>query len=400
MKARYGVLGVALAGALITALATRDLATRDWPENGDQKILKFSHTLHVKDAGVACADCHAGAPKSLQASDNLRAGHDQCKACHEEQIGNTCGYCHLNPDDIQPVEPVQRTLHFAHQQHLGVKGVECVTCHKGISEATIAGPANMPSMETCTDCHDGAKATAACEACHVTMAGLVPKDHLAADFRRDHKRLSRLGSLEASCATCHTQDFCVDCHESRGLVSIGLAGLMTDPAPRGSAHDGPRPMAMQMVHNLNYRYTHGMDAKSKQADCYSCHSARDFCAECHTAGGLTEPYGVQPAWHLGAGFTTLGVGTGGGRHAEFARRDIESCVSCHDVRGGDPTCVQCHADPDGIKGTNPKTHDRVFSEEHGAWHADPGAPCYNCHTDYNAHPGGTKGRGFCGYCHQ
>jgi hypothetical protein len=154
-----------------------------------------------------------------------------------------------------------------------------------------------------------------------------------------------------------------------------------------------------MVHSLNYRYTHGLEAKSHQADCYTCHSAREFCAECHTAGGLIDPNGVKPAWHLGAGFTTIGVGSGGGRHAEFARRDIESCVSCHDVRGGDPVCVQCHADADGIKGTDPKTHDREFND-HGAWHSDPGSPCYNCHTDYNAHPGGTRGRGFCGYCHK
>ena len=59
-------------------------------------------------------------------------------------------------------------------------------------------------------------------------------------------------------------------------------------------------------------------------------------------------------------FTTIGVGTGGGEHATLARRDIERCISCHDVQGADPTCITCHLDSDGIKGTNPKTHPAGF----------------------------------------
>jgi hypothetical protein len=373
---------------------------REWPDSGDEKALKFSHTFHVKDAGVACADCHPEAAKSTMPSNNLRAGHDQCKACHEEQLTDKCGYCHLNPDDIQPVQPAQRPFHFSHAQHLSMQKVECVTCHTGIDEATIATAKNMPSMELCVTCHNNVKAPSTCEGCHVTLAGFIPKDHLAADFKRDHKRLTRLGSLETGCATCHTQDFCADCHETSGLLRFGTADLMTDPAPRGSASDGPKQMALQMVHNLNYRYTHGMDAKSRESDCYSCHSAREFCTECHTAGGALSPNGIRPAWHMGAGFATIGVGSGGGRHAEFARRDIESCVSCHDVAGADPTCVQCHVDGDGFKGTDPRTHEIGYMRsEEGSWHTDVGSPCYNCHTDYNAHPGGTRGRGFCGYCH-
>ena len=61
-------------------------------------------------------------------------------------------------------------------------------------------------------------------------------------------------------------------------------------------------------------------------------------------GRLTP--GQVPASHIGSGFTTLGVGSGGGRHAELARRDIESCMTCHDARGGDPVCITCHVDAD------------------------------------------------------
>jgi len=70
------------------------------------------------------------------------------------------------------------------------------------------------------------------------------------------------------------------------------------------------------------------------------------------------------------------------------------------VQGGDPTCITCHMDADGIRGTDPKTHPAGFMKNvEGPWHANPGAVCYDCHTDYNAHPGGVKGRNFCGYCH-
>jgi hypothetical protein len=58
-------------------------------------------------------------------------------------------------------------------------------------------------------------------------------------------------------------------------------------------------------------------------------------------------------------------------------------------------------DYDGVKGTNPKTHIAGFMKDtHGDWHSDRGAVCFECHTDANAHPGGIKGVGFCGYCHK
>jgi len=76
-------------------------------------------------------------------------------------------------------------------------------------------------------------------------------------------------------------------------------------------------------------------------------------------------------------------------------------MSCHDVQGADPTCIQCHVDPDGIKGTDARTHTPGFmaSAEDGNWHSDPGSSCFVCHTDANARVSGVKGAGFCGYCH-
>jgi hypothetical protein len=204
-----------------------------------------------------------------------------------------------------------------------------------------------------------------------------------------------------SCATCHGQNFCADCHGAAPLMQFGRSALMTEPSPRSSStSDTPRQTNLQMVHSMNYRYTHGIDAKAKTTDCYSCHSAQTFCVECHSVGDNLTP-GIKPATHLASQFTTLGVGSGGGRQGELARRDIESCMSCHDIRGGDPVCVTCHSDADGIRGTDPKTHPAGFhsGDGDGSWHTDPGASCYSCHTDMNASPRGIAGKGFCGYCH-
>lgn len=399
MTRRYLIVLLIIAGALVTAVARKESAPLSWPENDDAQRIKFSHAFHVGEAGVPCDSCHA-ARVSKFASDNLRSTHANCTTCHEEQINNTCDYCHKVPDSIELAPAPARDINFSHEQHLTMKDVDCQTCHMGLDKVDYATAKNMPTMATCNSCHNNVKATNACENCHTGFVNLIPSDHLVASFKKDHKKMTRIGALDVSCATCHEQNFCADCHAGPGLVQFGKGDLMSDPSPRGSTSDSPKQMALQMVHSLNYRFTHGMDAKSKAADCYSCHSAQNFCAECHTTGGNITGRAFKPAWHLGAGFTTLGVGSGGGRHAEFAKRDIESCVSCHDAQGSDPTCITCHSDADGIRGTDPKTHPAGFMRgEHGSWHTDTGATCYNCHTDFNAHPGGVKGRNFCGYCH-
>ena len=401
MKYRYGFIAVALIATLVTAVARKVSAPAGWPDNDDKSSLKFSHAHHVTELGAACIDCHKGASTSTKASDNLRSNHESCVGCHEEQINNACAYCHKDTTNMHAAAAPERDIAFSHKQHIEMTDVACTTCHQGLEKADYAGPANMPVMASCTTCHNDIRATKTCEACHTNFVNLIPDDHLVADFKKDHKRFTRLGSLEVRCVTCHSQDFCAGCHAGGELLQLGNGALMTEPSPRNNAgKEGPKKMTLQTVHSMNYRYTHGIDARAKSSDCFTCHSAQDFCARCHAEGDRLTP-GQVPASHIGSGFTTLGVGSGGGRHAELARRDIESCMTCHDARGGDPVCITCHVDADGIRGTDPKTHPAGFagSQDHGSWHTDPGATCYNCHTDMNAHPGGVAGKGFCGYCH-
>ncbi len=401
MKRTLVVIGLLiLAAAIVTAVARKVSVPGGWEQSGTADVLKFSHKFHVGDAGIDCEDCHK-ASTSVSSADNLHPSHDNCQTCHEEQLNNTCGFCHKNPDDIQPIPLAPRTIVFSHKAHLTGKGTECSTCHQGIADVDYATPKNMPSMEKCVTCHNDANATSTCQACHLTFTNLIPPDHLVANFRKDHRTRTRLGGLDATCATCHTETFCADCHRTAGLIGVGTADLMADPSPRLSATDSPNQMQLQAAHSLNYRFTHAIDARARSAECYTCHSAQSFCVECHSTGGnITQP-AFKPASHGVPGFALVGRGSGGGLHATQARRELESCVSCHDVRGADPTCMACHVDPDGIKGTDPRTHPAGFrgESEDGSWHTNAGATCYSCHTDFNARPDGKRGVGFCGYCH-
>ncbi len=314
------------------------------PDVADTSLsqLKFSHQKHIRDRSVDCATCHPAAATSKVSSDNLVSTHDQCSSCHEEQVSSDCGYCHKNPENIVARPAVERTVIFSHERHLGMKDVECTTCHKGLEETDLSTAANLPDMTTCTTCHNNVKATVTCEACHTDFVTLLPPDHKQSDFIHSHREDTRVGALTTRCQTCHSETFCQQCHQGAGLKAFRPRDLSVEPRPKTSTKDSPKRTVLQNVHELNYRFTHGIDARSKQTDCSSCHSLETFCAECHQAGGNVTQGTFKPKSHMVPGFTTVGRGSGGGVHAEEARRDLESCVGCHDVEGRDPTCMTCH----------------------------------------------------------
>ena len=353
MLRRYAVFILILALSLILASAENGPWAKAGvvPAGNDDRpsIVKFSHQKHIKDVGADCVTCHPSAQTSKLASDYLSAKHESCQSCHEEQISNDCAYCHTTPENIQlRPEPV-RDIIFSHEQHAAMKGVECQTCHAGLDETDLSSAKNMPTMATCNTCHNDRKASNTCESCHRNFVTLLPENHKRSDFTRNHRDLARLGALTADCQSCHTEQFCQQCHTTSGLKAFTPKDLMTEPSAKTSTKDSPKQMLLQNVHDLNYRFTHGIDARARQADCASCHEAQTFCAQCHEAGGNITQGRFKPASHMMPGFTTLGFGSGGGLHAEEARRDIESCISCHDVEGHDPTCLTCHTETGRVR---------------------------------------------------
>jgi hypothetical protein len=365
--------------------------------NGNRNLINFSHELHSELA--ECAECHSSVEESTTLRDRLLPDHDNCGDCHDVDDEEECSTCHIN-ETYEPLIQSEPELIFNHKQHAG-EGLECAVCHNDFTVVDYSEEAEQkyPPMEVCATCHSPvAQGPSFCESCHISTANLIPQNHIATNFSREHKFLAR--SFDANCAMCHDNSTCEECHISTNVITeLNTPDDFYQPYVPSQGIDGTKQQIIERVHELDYRFIHGIDANLKMNECQTCHEVQSFCANCHQSEIADFALGgITPLSHLDPGFKTIGVGSGGGQHAILARRDIESCTACHDVQGADPSCITCHLDSDGIHGTDPKTHASGFmNDRSGDWHNDMGSICYNCHT--SASPSSMPGDGFCNYCH-
>lgn len=399
MKKRY--LYTIIVTCVIGFLSFSTIRTQE--NNGrkrNDQIIKFSHKVHAELTD--CQSCHSKVPESTSLKDHLMPAHPDCASCHDVEDTNNCNFCHIG-EDFEPLKQTKTELIFNHKFHVTQQKMECQTCHQGINDVDYGFNAARPnpSMEQCYSCHNFNSEIASneCSVCHTSTAALKPQTHKQVNFIKAHKFLAE--NANTNCALCHDDASCEDCHAANNvLTETNTAKDFYTPYSPHNYVENARKQKLNLVHqDLNYRYNHGIDARSKLTECQTCHQTETFCAECHQSeGGDFALLDVKPATHNLPNFFTIGVGTGGGEHAILAKRDIENCTSCHDVQGNDPVCITCHLDSDGIKGTNPKTHAvNYMHDEHGDWHDSYGSLCYSCHT--SASPSTPAGVGFCGYCH-
>jgi hypothetical protein len=204
----------------------------------------------------------------------------------------------------------------------------CATCH---------------TSDDCTACHvqpvpatvSDLPVRAASIAPGVGLAPVRPESHGLAFFREAHPSLS-IGD-EASCATCHRESFCVDCH------------------------DGARAGG---YHPADFEARHAAKAFGRNAECASCHNAAVFCRECHVEAGLV---GTGP--RLGQGYHAAG-GLWLLRHGRAARLSLESCSSCHEQQD----CTRCH----GVLGSFSVSPHTADFDAARAWSRSP-RTCLGCH---------------------
>ena len=129
-------------------------------------------------------------------------------------------------------------------------------------EASFA-PVHPQALEagrpTCSECHGT-------EAVKSTQKTFAAFDHTAA-FVKNHKFQATQDS--ATCAACHAQAFCSDCHGGKValLPSVKLAN---------------RP-DRDMPHRGNYLTLHRIDGKIDPTGCYKCHGRanNEKCSACH-----------------------------------------------------------------------------------------------------------------------
>lgn len=114
-------------------------------------------------------------------------------------------------------------------------------------------------------------------------------------------------AADMNCATCHTRQFCQDCHEGDNLD--------------------------RLTHPLNYEVTHALEAQAKQAECAVCHTERQFCIECHSENNVM-PHNHTVGW-------TNKFPNDGGRHKVEALNDLDACIACHE-QNAELICGSCH----------------------------------------------------------
>ncbi len=258
------------------------------------------HAIHG-ELELECADCHEGVTESTRGSDDLLPAKDLCAECHDVEAVDECAMCHSDPEHATALSRrTERAQNYNHSVHLGLDLV-CADCHGD----AVTGEPERAEMALCRTCHETSGGGDDCLLCHADGEDLLPSDHRAG-WEWFHGGEARVN--EASCANCHVQSECQDCH----------------------AGDNVRPRA----HGLNYEFRHALDAKGNDMDCAACHSEPQFCAGCHLANQVLPESHSRGDW----------LGSRGGRHAEDAIFEMESCIACHDQGAAAPICAECHGE--------------------------------------------------------
>lgn len=271
------------------------------------------------DAG-RCATCHT---------------QDRCVACHVDAslpeiaaLASAPGTMELPAWHAEYPEPANHGTAEFERVHAPEAATECATCH---TSDDCASCHLAPLPETAASLPGRAEA----EAPGVRLVAEAPRSHESLFFMEAHSHLAAAGPAE--CATCHTESYCVDCHDG--------------------ASDGG-------YHPPNFVSLHPAEAFGQGQECATCHNTAAFCRACHQEVGLESRGRLGAGYHDAEPLFLL-------RHGQAARQNLESCASCHEQRD----CVQCH----GVLGAfqvSPHTAD--FDAE-AAWARSP-RTCFACHV--------------------
>ncbi len=214
------------------------------------------------------------APESHRRADFLRAhgltARQQIASCANCHTRESCLACHRDQSRVREIASLPR------RTRTGAPGVELgdrrppdhtpgfLLEHRAVAAGGDASCSSCHQPTFCTACHDGARAPgsfhgfnyvqrhgqsawtpdAECSACHQTQAFCV-NCHRQVGVASTQARGNRfhdaggywfLGhgaaarrSLE-TCTTCHSQQFCMQCHSARGSIRVNPHGPGFDPS--------------------------------------------------------------------------------------------------------------------------------------------------------------------------
>lgn len=317
--------------ALALALLAAACSVRSDPPD---RIL-FAHGPHLAE-GMSCVRCHQGAEPieeggvvpapdhPASATRPLLPAEADCRGCHTSPERDRCERCHTAPQRAGRYAEPDDDIVFDHRAHTQPGAGQCVDCHGTEAHTEAAYAPAMPPMETCTgSCHREEMRSLDCARCHTDLHRYRIEDVSVVDhgpgFLRRHATPAT--SDPALCTECHDPTFCEDCH-------LSAAGMPLEVVM-------PTAQYRDFVHRGDFFSRHGMEADLERGTCLRCHGT-PFCDGCHQASGVGG--GVAPGSPHPPGWLDPLSAFG---HARAARRDLLSCVSCHEA-DAEQTCVPCH----------------------------------------------------------
>jgi len=346
---------VLLIAAAVIACATAATVLGTAP-TGDEIL--FPHARHKK-ADVDCLACHESVydAKTL-AGDDFIPKEAKCLECHKQKKADgQCNFCHLDVQHAAAWPKREPHLKMDHSAHIERVKEDCSQCHSRLAEPRQHFPIT-DGHAACMKCHEHAQqyADARCSTCHVDLAtyASMPTAEIShqGDFLRRHASVAR--SSEQSCATCHEQNFCLDCHAKTTMVPIETK-LVDRPDRR-------------FIHRQDFLGRHSVDQRADPASCQRCHGT-SFCENCHqherVAAGWSSLNPHPPGW---------GLPGSGQFHGDAARRNIASCAGCHD-QGDASNCISCHK----VGGIGGNPHPSGFLSHHSLSEAQSDGRCIVCH---------------------
>ena len=275
------------------------------PSSHDAATFMTRHADAIEAAGQTCQFCHT---------------RDQCESCHLNAasvpaivaLSPAPAGLRLTRIEAKYPEPAShRDAGFTSNHGRGVQAASCSTCH---------------TRESCSTCHIGrtpalianlpARPETGAQGVAVEMK--APFSHAIPQFVSNHGGIAVAD--QNACATCHTTNWCEQCHS----------------APARTA-----------FHPADFMVSHSAAAYGGRLECSNCHDAKAFCRECHAGGGQV-PSGrlLSPVYHDAEPLWLL-------RHGGAARRGLEGCTTCHAQKD----CLQCHSTIGAFR-VNP--HGRAF----------------------------------------
>jgi nitrate reductase cytochrome c-type subunit len=355
----------------------------------------FDHEKHHK-LFPSCDGCHAGV---VQAGQPIFPPAEKCATCHDGEVQKRVEWA-------PPPEQVSN-LRFTHAKHVEKSGqklpadsaIFCTQCHTPKDGAWLTVKRTISAQ--CLDCHKIKVAhtsapDTACGTCHYPLveATALPESRIAKFGKpashdeegfvssKGHGEQAKRG--DRSCMICHARDFCAQCHVNAPEVKA-IQALAVDPRSLALKAELKAPASHKETRWLG---RHGGKAKRDPESCATCHT-QESCITCHRSRPaivLKLPES-GPGRAVGARIERKKPGYHtvdfADRHAPVASASPGTCSACH----ARAECLECHRPNGGAGGSY---HPAGFLTRHPAAAFNRQTDCTMCHNQAQ----------FCTTCHQ